>query len=144
MLYHHVSHIIAELTGVYNFDECMHALENEPSVCVNTCVFFFFFFFVTAIQCKGCMLIRFLSCESYLTSRSLCTFISKVVVDALSKRSDIRLQMEVKMTLFRYVLFHLSRFPTSLPVCLLPFILPYPPHFHHLPSLPLWLSCPLI
>ena len=42
------------------------------------------------------MLIRFLSCLSYLTSKPLCTAIAKVVIDALSKRSDIRLQMEVE------------------------------------------------
>ena len=56
-------------------------------------------FFVTAIQCKGCMLIRFLCCKSYLSSKSICTSISKVVVDALSKRSDVRLQMEVEISL---------------------------------------------
>ena len=61
----------------------------------RNCHFICSSFAAAAIQCKGCMLIRFLSCPNYLTSKPLCTAIAKVVIAALSKRSDIRLQMEV-------------------------------------------------
>ena len=64
------------------------SLQKFPFICSS--------FATAAIQCKGCMLIRFLSCPNYLTSKPLCTAIAKVVIAALSKRSDIRLQMEVR------------------------------------------------
>ena len=49
----------------------------------------------TAVQRKGCLLIRILCTSEHLTTKSLCSSIAKVVVDALSRKNDVEVQAEV-------------------------------------------------
>ena len=52
--------------------------------------------FLPAIQRRGCLLIRLLCVPEYLTSRSLCTSVANVVVNALSRwKTAPEVQIEV-------------------------------------------------
>ena len=58
-------------------------------------------FLPPAIQRRGCLLIRLLCVPEYLTSRSLCTSVANVVVNALSRwKTAPEVQIEVSRQRF--------------------------------------------
>ena len=71
--------------------------------CTFTCMYFFFF--CTAIQRKGCLVVRLLSSAEHLTFQPLCVSLASVVVGALAQwRTEPEVEVEVGWLSIVYLL----------------------------------------
>ena len=49
----------------------------------------------SSVQCRGCILIRLLCHAHFLHSKQVCSDVARVVVDALFRKTDRHVQIEV-------------------------------------------------